>query len=93
MVVGVLDVELDDVVDEDVDELDVLELDDVVAGCVVVLVDDDVVLGRVEDVVVVVLVVLSCVTLPIATPIPAPAINNTNAMPHTPAGLMRTPCP
>ena len=54
-----------------------------------------VVLGSVEvvdDVVVVVGdAVLSSVALPIATPMPAPASNNTNAIPHTPAGLMKLP--
>ncbi len=46
----------------------------------------------VEDVVVVVGdAVLASVALPIATPIPAPASNNTNAIPQTPAGLMPSP--
>ena len=45
----------------------------------------------VVDVEVVVVAVLSSVALPIATPIPAPASSNTNAIPQTPAGLMPWP--
>ncbi len=59
---------------------------------VVVVVGSVVVVVVLDDVVVVVgAVVLSSVALPIATPMPAPASNNTNAIPHTPAGLMPSP--
>jgi len=61
-------------------------------GRVVVVVDEvDVVVD--EVVVVRATAVLSSVALPIATPMPAPASNRTNAMPQTPAGLMPTPSP
>ena len=89
-----------DVVDEVVGEL-VVEAGrvEVVVVVVVELVDEldeldelDVEAGRVEVVVVVVgAAVLSSVALPIATPAPAPASNNTNAIPQTPAGLMLWP--
>ena len=88
VVVGAV-VDVDDVVEvlDVVVELDVLDVDAVVE--LVELVDDDVVRGRLDDVVVVrTTAVLSSVALPIATPMPAPASNKTNAMPHTPAGLM-----
>ena len=58
---------------------------EVVGGCVVDVVDVDVVV--VGD------AVLASVPLPIATPMPAPANNKTNAMPQTPAGLMPSPSP
>ena len=58
---------------------------EVVGGWVVDVVDVDVVV--VGD------AVLASVALPIATPIPAPANNKTNAMPQTPAGLMPSPSP
>lgn len=74
-------VEVDDVVEVEVlDVVDDVELD-----------DDDVDRGTVVDVVVG--VVEDSVAFPTATPIPAPANNNTNAMAHTDAGLMRSPCP
>ena len=93
MVVVLLEVEDDDVVlelvvllevvDEDVELDDGVGLvDDVVRGTVVDVVDDVVVVG---------VTVLSSVALPIATPIPAPASSRTNAIPHTPAGLMPPP--
>ena len=70
----------------------------VVTGALVVVVSGGrvvvvvVVLVVVDDVVVVVTTaVLSSVALPIATPMPAPASNKTNAMPHTPAGLTTSP--
>ncbi len=94
---------VDEVVDDVVEVLVVVDdVVEVLVGLVeLVLVDgDEVVAGRVDDVVVVVTAVLSSVALPIATPMPAPASNRTNAIPHTPAGLMpsplsalRTPCP
>ena len=83
----------EEVVDELVVEDDVVE-DDVELE--VELVDEldelDVEAGSVEVVVVIVGdAVLSSVALPIATPIPAPASKSTNAIPHTPAGLMPSP--
>ena len=83
---------VDDVVDvlDVVVEVDVLEVDAVVE--LVGLDDDDVVTGRLDDVVVErTTTVLSSVALPIATPMPAPASSKTKAMPHTPAGLMSSP--
>ncbi|MEO6469096.1 MAG: hypothetical protein ABIP21_08350 [Acidimicrobiia bacterium] len=78
------------VVDELVVEDDVVELD--VELVELELVDElDVVSGTVVVVVVVGAAVLSSVALPIATPMPAPASNNTNAIPQTPAGLMPWP--
>ena len=89
------------------DELDddvLAVLDDVGGGRVVVVVEDVVDVGSVvvvvvvdvlDDVLEVVVVrttaVLSSVALPIATPMPAPASNKTNAIPHTLAGLMLSP--
>ena len=55
---------------------------EVVGGWVVDVVDEVVVVGD---------AVLASVAWPIATPMPAPANNNTNAMPQTPAGLMPSP--
>ena len=64
----------------------------VATGAVVVVVARGaVVVVVVVDVVVVDAVCFVSVTLPTATPMPAPASNNTKAIPHTPAGLMRTP--
>ena len=79
--------------------VDVVLVVDVVVLLVVVVsggFDDVVAGGWVVDVVVDVVVVvgaavLSSVALPIATPAPAPASNNTNAIPQTPAGLMPSP--
>ena len=66
----------------------------VATGAVVVVVATGaVVVVVVVDVVVVDVVCFVSVTLPTATPMPAPASNNTKAIPHTPAGLMRTPSP
>ena len=65
----------------------------VARGAVVVVATGAVVVVVVVDVVVVDGVCFVSVTLPTATPMPAPASNNTKAIPHTPAGLMRTPSP
>ncbi len=74
----------DDVVETDVElvELELVEELDVDAGSV-----------DVEVVVDVGAVVVSSVTFPIATPTPPPASRSTNAIHHTPAGLMLSPCP
>ncbi len=59
----------------------------VVSGTVVVVVSGTVVVV-VDDEVVVVVVGVDSVALPTATPMPAPASNNTNAIDHTAAGLI-----